>query len=50
MTVFTMSRNELTCMRVLIDIAGGRLSVADATRLIWLAEDRPVAYGLLNAF
>jgi hypothetical protein len=27
----TMSRNELTRLRVLIDIADGRLSVADAT-------------------
>jgi hypothetical protein len=30
----TMSRNELTRLRVLIDIADGRLSVADATGLI----------------
>ena len=29
MTVITMSRNELTRLRVLIDIADGRLSVAD---------------------
>ena len=34
MTVITMSRNELTRLRVLIDIADGRLSVADAAGLI----------------
>jgi hypothetical protein len=34
MTVITMSRNELTRLRVLIDIADGRLSIADATGLI----------------
>ena len=34
MTVITMSHNELTRLRVLIDIADGRLSVADATGLI----------------
>ena len=34
MTVITMSRNELTRLRVLIDVADGRLSVADATGLI----------------
>jgi hypothetical protein len=28
MTVITMSRNELTRLRVLIDVADGRLSVA----------------------
>ena len=31
MTVITMSRNELTRLQVLIDVADGRLSVADAT-------------------
>ena len=31
MTVITMSRYELTRLRVLIDIADGRLSIADAT-------------------
>jgi hypothetical protein len=34
MTVITMSRTELTRLRVLIDVADGRLSVADATGLI----------------
>ena len=34
MTVITMSRNELTRLRALIDIADGRLSIADATGLI----------------
>jgi hypothetical protein len=34
MTVITMSRNELTRLRVLIDVADGCLSVADATGLI----------------
>jgi hypothetical protein len=34
MTVITMSRKELTRLRVLIDVADGRLSVADATGLI----------------
>jgi len=31
MTVITMSRKELTRLRVLIDVADGRLSVAGAT-------------------
>jgi hypothetical protein len=31
MTVITMSRNELTRLRVLIDVGDGRLSVSDAT-------------------
>jgi len=31
MTVITMSCNELTRLRVLIDVADGRLSVEDAT-------------------
>jgi hypothetical protein len=31
--VITMSRKELTRLRVLIDIADGRLSVADAAGL-----------------
>jgi hypothetical protein len=34
MTVITVSRNELTRLRVLIDIGDGRLSVEDATGLI----------------
>src|SRR3982074_2179294 len=34
MTVSTMSRSELTRLRVLIDVADERLSVADATGLI----------------
>ena len=34
MTVITVSRNELTRLRVLIDINDGRLSVEDATGLI----------------
>jgi hypothetical protein len=34
MTVITMSRSELTRLRVLIDVADERLSVADATGLI----------------
>ena len=38
MTVITMSRNELTCLRVLIDVADGRLSVADATGLIGIGR------------
>ena len=33
MTVITMSHNELTRLRVLIDIADGRLSVADARHI-----------------
>ena len=40
MTVITMSRNELTRLRVLIDLADGRLSVSDATGLLELDEDR----------
>ena len=39
MTV-TMSRNELTRLRVLIDIADGRLSIADARDLLASDEDR----------
>jgi len=34
----TMSREELTRLRVLIDIADGRLSVADATGLIGIGR------------
>jgi transposase len=34
MTVITMSRTELTRLRLVIDIADGRLSVADAAALI----------------
>ena len=48
MTVITMSRNELTRLRVLIDIADGRLSVADATGLIGVG--RRQIYRLLQAF
>src|SRR5690348_9565114 len=48
MTVITMSRNELTRLRVLIDIADGRLSIADATGLIGVG--RRQIYRLLQAF
>jgi transposase len=48
MTVITMSRNELTRLRALIDIADGRLSVADATGL--LGVGRRQVYRLLDAF
>src|SRR6266571_2501533 len=48
MTVITMSHNELTRLRVLIDIADGRLSVADATGLIGVG--RRQIYRLLDAF
>jgi hypothetical protein len=40
--VITMSRTELTRLRVLIDIADGRLSVADAAALIGVGEDRSI--------
>src|ERR1700740_2546299 len=48
MTVITMSRNELTRLRVLIDVADGRLSVADATGLIGVG--RRQVYRLMDAF
>jgi hypothetical protein len=48
MTVITMSRNELTRLRVLIDIGDGRLSVEDATGLIGVG--RRQIYRLLDAF
>src|ERR1700731_3866626 len=48
MTVITMSCNELTRLRVLIDVADGRLSVADATGLIGVG--RRQIYRLLQAF
>src|SRR5438270_10571928 len=48
MTLITMSRNELTRLRVLIDVADGRLSVADATGLIGVG--RRQVYRLLDAF
>ena len=48
MTVITMSRNELTRLRVLIDVGDGRLSVADATGLIGVG--RRQIYRLLQAF
>src|SRR5246127_1989412 len=48
MTVITMSRKELTRLRVLIDVADGRLSVADATGLIGVG--RRQIYRLLQAF
>src|SRR5260370_19663666 len=48
MTVITMSRNELTRLRVLIDFADGRLSVAEATGLIGVG--RRQIYRLLQAF
>ena len=48
MTVITMSRKELTRLRVLIDVADGRLSVADAPRLIGVG--RRQVYRLMDAF
>src|SRR5258708_23269253 len=48
MTVITMSGKELTRLRVLIDVADGRLSVADATGLIGVG--RRQIYRLLQAF
>jgi transposase len=48
MTVITMSRKELTRLRVLIDVADGRLSVADAAGLIGVG--RRQVYRLLDAF
>jgi transposase len=48
MTVITMSRKELTRLRVLIDVADGRLSVADATGLIGVG--RRQVYRLMDAF
>src|SRR5258707_13974005 len=48
MTVITMSGNELTRLRVLIDVADGRLSVADATGLIGVG--RRQIYRLMQAF
>jgi len=48
MTVITMSRNELTRLRVLIDIGDGRLSVEDATGLIGVG--RRQIYRLLDGF
>jgi hypothetical protein len=48
MTVITMSRKELTRLRVLIDVADGRLSVADAAGLIGVG--RRQIYRLLDAF
>ena len=48
MTVITMSRNELTRLRVLIDVADGRLSVAGATGLIGVG--RRQIYRLLQTF
>src|SRR5712671_1409305 len=48
MMVITMSRNELTRLRVLIDVADGRLSVADATGLIGVG--RRQIYRLLQGF
>src|SRR6516162_6188749 len=47
MTVITMSCNELTRLRVLIDVADGCLSVADATGLIGVG--RRQIYRLLQA-
>jgi Helix-turn-helix domain len=48
MTVIGMSRNELTRLRVLIDVSDGRLSVEDAASLI--AVGRRQIYRLLDAF
>src|SRR6202045_943308 len=42
MTVITMSRNELTRLQVLIDVADGRLSGADATGLIGVGRRQSV--------
>jgi hypothetical protein len=47
MTVIRMSRNELTRLRVLIDVADGRLSVADAMGLIGVGQRQ--VYRLLDA-
>ena len=43
-----MSRNQLTRLRVLIDIADGRLSIADATGLIGVGRSQ--IYRLMQAF
>ena len=48
MTVITLSRKELTRLRVLIDVADGRLSVAAATDLMGIG--RRQVYRLLDAF
>ncbi len=48
MTVITMSRKELTRLRVLIDVADRGLSVADAAGLIGVG--RRQIYRLLDAF
>src|SRR6202049_3591981 len=48
MTVMTMSCNELPRLRVVIDVADGRLSVEDATGLIGVG--RRQIYRLLQAF
>ena len=48
MTVITMSCNELTRLRVLIDIGDGRLSVEDASGLIGVG--RRQIYRLLDGF
>jgi hypothetical protein len=47
MTVITMSRNELTRLRVLNDVGDGGLSVADATGLIGVG--RRQVYRLLGS-
>jgi hypothetical protein len=55
--VITMSRKELMPLRVLIDVADGRLSVADATGLIGVSRRqiyrftgyRPTAQGRPHA-
>src|SRR6516165_10261203 len=48
MTVITMSRKELTRLRVLIDLADGRLSVGNAAGLMGVG--RRQVYRLLDAF
>src|SRR5260370_16907864 len=48
MTVVKMSGNELTRLRVVIDIADGGLSVADAAGLIGVG--RRQVYRLMEAF
>jgi hypothetical protein len=46
MTVITVSRSELTRLRVLIDVSDGRLSVEDAAGLIGVG--RRQTYRLLG--
>lgn len=48
MTVITMSRTELSRLRVMIDLADGRTRVEDAAALMGL--QRRQVYRLLDAF